>query len=328
MTGGEADRQATAADVVACYEKFLGRQPEDPKIINAHLSAYPHLWDLIVAVHDSQEAQRRRIQLACALIAAEQDARGVAVEASPSETAQLTDHIRRVWSRYGREEAYFSVLTDPAYLRERLGVADLEAFYATGHVEVRRFENVCRRNGIEPVPAWSICELGCGVGRVGEAFAKHYRAYAGVDISPEHLAIARARLAERALENARWASLDEFQAGALTYDVFFSMIVLQHNTPPIMRMMLERGLQNLEPGGIAYFQVPCHLYDYRFSVAGYLAGEGRLEEMELHALPQREVFELLARHALVPLEVTPDDRIGPSGISYTFLARKERTSPS
>ena len=44
--------------------------------------------------------------------------------------------------------------------------------------------------------------------------------------------------------------------------------------------------------------------------------------MEMHPLPQRQVFALLAEHGLIPIEVVPNARIGPSGHSYSFLAQK------
>jgi SAM-dependent methyltransferase len=286
------------------------------------LGAYPRLWDLIAHVQDSEEAERQRINAACGAISARQDARGVDTIASPEELSMLTDHIREVWSRYGRDEAYFSVLTNPAYLRERLGVADIEAFYATGIEEAERLKAVCQRNLIEPDKTWSILELGCGVGRVGEAFAGQFSAYSGVDISAEHLAIARRRFVDKGLTNARLVLLEDFLSGLESFDLFFSMIVLQHNPPPIMDKLLDACLGKIRPGGLAYFQIPCHLYDYTFSVKGYLGGEGLSEDMEIHALSQREVFALLSRHGLTPIEVTPDDRIGPIGFSYTFLAQK------
>lgn len=322
MAGKSQPIRATREDVVACYRMFLGRAPEDEAVIAAHLAANPLVWNLIAHFYGSDEARRRRIDEGCAAISAQQDSRGVQAQASPADLALLTAHIRQVWSRYGREEAYYSVLTNPAFLSERLGGADIEDFYATGAAEADHFEAVCRRNGLEPDPAWSVLELGCGVGRVGESFARRFDAYAGADISAEHLALAGARFAAQGLANTRLISLEAFLDQPQAYDVFFSVIVLQHNPPPIMAMVLDRGLDLLRPGGVAYFQIPCHLYGYSYATDRYLAGEGRLEEMEIHALPQRQVFEMLARRGLTPIEVTPDDRIGPIGFSYTFLARK------
>ena len=310
-------------DVVACYEMFLGRAPESSQIIESHVSTASRLWDFINIVYRCTEAERRSTHAACGRISALQNAQNIHTSATPEDLDRLTDHIRQVWSRYGEEEAYFSVLTNPTFLRERLGVADIEAFYATGVDEVAKFTAMCRRNRIEPDPAWSVLEFGCGVGRVGQAFAGQSATYTGVDISLGHLAIARERFSSFGMTNTKLLSLDSFSKDTETYDVVFSVLVLQHNPPPVILQNLDTCLSKLNPGGVIYIQIPCHLYDYAFSVPSYLAGEGRKEEMEIHAVPQRDIFALLARHGCVPLEVTPDDRTGPIGFSYSFLAQRQ-----
>ncbi len=315
-------RLATAEDVSACYANFLGRPPEDRATIAHHLEGQPTVWEVIRRFHDSAEATRRRTSLACIKIDTEQNGRDCEVFAAPEDLARLTDHIREVWSRYGREEAYYSVLTNPKYLSETLGTADIEEFYGTGKLEVAGFETALLRNGISLDADWTVLEFGCGVGRIAEPFAQRCAAYVGVDISAGHLALGRARLGERAVDNATLIPLADFLSTPPPYDVFFSVIVLQHNPPPIIHQLLDHALACLEPGGLAYFQVPCHLYDYSFSVDRYLAGEGRHEGMEMHALPQRHIFALFARHGLTPIEVTPNGRIGDIGFSYGFLARK------
>jgi hypothetical protein len=44
--------------------------------------------------------------------------------------------------------------------------------------------------------------------------------------------------------------------------------------------------------------------------------------MEMHALPQKYVFELFQKHGVTPIEVMPSDCIGPIGFSFSFLGRK------
>ena len=39
------------------------------------------------------------------------------------------------------------------------------------------------------------------------------------------------------------------------FDLFFSMIVLQHNPPPLIALMLEKIAARLRPGGVAVFAV-------------------------------------------------------------------------
>jgi SAM-dependent methyltransferase len=322
ITPPQGDRPASLFDVEACYRAFLGRDCESPAAAASHLSDAPSLWTLIERFRISPEARRQNVYIASQQIHHDQDARGVNLALDDAQADALAAQVESVWSRYGREEAFFSVLTNPRYLSRTLKDQDIEEFYATGVTEVDRFQAICRRNDVEPRSAWSVLELGCGVARMGEPFARRFASYDGVDISAGHLAIARERLRSRHVPNATLRLLADFLAADDGYDVFYSVIVLQHNPPPIIHRLLEAGLGRLNPGGYAFFQVPCFLYDYQFEADRYLAERGRAETMEMHALPQRRIFELLARHGLQLIEVSPDGWIGPVGLSYTFLARK------
>jgi hypothetical protein len=106
--------------------------------------------------------------------------------------------------------------------------------------------------------------------------------------------------------------------------MFVLVIVLQHNPPPIMRLILRRALAGLSRHGIAYFQIPTYMPGYTFDTATYLKAAPDGPVMEMHCLPQRDVFELLANSDCVPLEVQRDASIGnpDNWLSYTFLAQK------
>jgi SAM-dependent methyltransferase len=326
MTAAEApmsvDRPASRRDVIACYHTFLGRPPESEAVVDHALADRPGLWAVIRRFSTCPEALRRQEQEAARRYSQEQDGRGIEFTASPAKMAQLTGHIEQVWSHYGRTDAYYSVLTHPAYLMERITGAGIDSFYATGAETVGQFERVRQRNDVAPDPSASILELGCGVGRLGEAFRRLYQTYIGVDISAEHLQIARERFRFRNLDHVQLYDLRKFLQGDTTYDIFYSFLVLQHNPPPIIYNLLDTCLGRLNAGGYAYFQAPCFLYDYSFSIDDYLAGRGRKDEMEMHALPQHLIFGLLRKHGLVPIEVTPDPHIGTIGFSYTFFAHK------
>ena len=131
-----SDPLAAVEDVVACYRTFLGRDPESPEVIASHLDARLSKWELVRRVYDSAEAARLRINAACGQMDVQQDTRGVEVVTNAASAGRLIEHIEEVWSRYGREEAYFSVLVNPKYLSDRLSRQDVEEFYGTGELEV------------------------------------------------------------------------------------------------------------------------------------------------------------------------------------------------
>jgi hypothetical protein len=115
------------------------------------------------------------------------------------------------------------------------------------------------------------------------------------------------------------ASLDELPP----VDLVFSVIVLQHNPPPLIAHVLRKLLGTLRPGGVAFFQVPTYARGYRFETAKYLRSKPRTDCVEMHVLPQAEVFSIVASSACETLEVLPDSCVGdPDWISNTFLVRK------
>jgi SAM-dependent methyltransferase len=318
----DVDSFANANDVAMCYRYFLHREPENSAIVKVHLGNKPTVWQLIQAFLESREHETAGIDDGCMGIWRQQDGRGVRVESSEPANAAILEHVQKIWSAYGIDDPYYSVLTNTAYQANNITNALTEQFYQSGIEDVANFTLACERNRIEIDPRWHILDLGCGVGRIGEHFCKYFEYYYGVDISKEHLNHAMNRLNTTHIRNASLMLLDDALEGNIDFDVFYSMITLQHNPPPIIYYLLDKFLAKLKPRGLAFFQVPCHLYDYEFDVERYLAGQGKSDRMEMHALPHRYVFEVLHKRGLQPIEVWPFPVIGPIGISYVFFARK------
>ncbi len=140
--------------------------------------------------------------------------------------------------------------------------------------------------------------------------------------SETHLDVARDRFKRKNINNTELTRLMDLLHAPREFDILYSILVLQHNPPPVMYWLLDSFLSNLNPDGYAFFQVPCYLDNYDFDAGAYLAGDGRLNSMEMHALPQNYVFKLLAKHGMTPIELLPNPRIGPIGFSFSFLAGK------
>jgi hypothetical protein len=105
-------------------------------------------------------------------------------------------------------------------------------------------------------------------------------------------------------------------------DFFHSVLVLQHNPPPLIADILSAAFSGLARGGCAFFQVPTYLTNYKWDYDEYVT-RTTAEELEMHVLPQSAVFGLAAAAGVVPLEVQPDHCTGiPHGISNTFIFAK------
>ena len=246
----------------------------------------------------------------------------VDTEAGPDELAQLTARIESTWSEFGRTDAHWSVITQERF---RAGSIDdtREEFYQTGEHTVGNLEAVLARHGVALADLPHVTDYGCGVGRVSAAIARRGPAVTAVDISAEHLDFAAQRFRQLGLERARTcrlAALSDIDALPET-DLFFSVIVLQHNPPPMIAEILRRALSRVRAGGLAHFQVPTYHPDYVYDLKGDLAG--RPGQMEMHVMPQEAVFALLDAAGFVPLEVRPEPSVGnPRFESHLFLARR------
>lgn len=83
-----------------------------------------------------------------------------------------------------------------------------EARYGSNHVLVRVREAF--RRAVEPFPAVSVLDLGCGTGTDLDWFGARYpkRTYTGIDVSPRMVQLARERLAPRGVRIARGCTED------------------------------------------------------------------------------------------------------------------------
>ncbi len=142
-----------------------------------------------------------------------------------------------------------------------------------------------------------------------------------------HLALARENTNRFGRDNIYFAHLDSFttlEQSLPVFDAFVSVIVLQHNPPPLIDWLLRTILRNLRPGGIAYFQVPTYRVNYSFKIKDYLNHALPIGNMEMHVLPQYRVFEILHRNGCRVLECREDGWTGMDDmISNSIVAVKD-----
>jgi SAM-dependent methyltransferase len=241
------------------------------------------------------------------------------------QLARLWAHVGATWATLGQDDPYWSVLTDPRFhLPNMSDAAVLQFFYDSGQTDLKRLDAWLRRNHLALRSDMVCAEYGCGVGRLTGWLARRCKQVRAFDISPTHLARAQEWLTGQDVRNIDFhlvrnpSDLNRL-AGI---DLFFSSIVLQHNPPPIIALILDHAFRHLRPGGLAFFQVPTYTRNYAFDLERYLSGIGSHEGMEMHVLTQQDIFALANRHGVVPLEVEQDGLISGWGTSHTFLLRK------
>lgn len=233
-------------------------------------------------------------------------------------------HIERCWTRLGEEEPHWSVLTQPEFRAAHISES-MSQFYQSGKHDSDLLVDAARRCNVS-LPTDGVCfELGCGVGRVTIWLASLFAQVIAADVSKPHLKIAEHAFRTRNQSNVYVLPITQIDAlnGLRPFDCFFSLIVLQHNPPPVIRWLLKSVLTQLRPGGVAFFQLPVHLPDYRFAADSYLAGSDASTEMEVHALPLDAVWNVLQQTDCTLLEGREYDCLGiPGARSINFFVQK------
>lgn len=246
----------------------------------------------------------------------------VSIACTPEQRQRMLDRIAKAWQAFGNDDPHWSVLTHDQYRRGSIDDR-IDGFYATGTSTVGQIVALLSRNGLTPADFPRVLDFGCGVGRLSLALAAQFDRVVGVDVSPPHLTLAREQAHARSVANTEFIHVQSIEglADLPLCDLLFSLIVLQHNPPPVIAATIEGLLRLVAPGGAAVFQVPTYIAGFSFDAATYLASDQ--EQMEMNPLPQRHVFAIAARAGFVPLEVREDLSTGSANIvSQTFLFKR------
>lgn len=311
-------------EVIAAYRFILGREPETAQVVQAHVKAAT-LEDLRASFINSSEFQMALANTERPFPDFIQHAGLLCVEVQTDEEtlARLLERVERCWTRLGQTEPHWSVLSTDEYRKEKFE-GNAETFFASGEQDVARLVAWLERNGVNWSQFKSCLEFGCGTGRVTPWLAQRFGRVIACDISTSHIALAATHVRQQKADNVDFLHtprLDILDA-VPQVDVVFTVLVLQHNPPPIIYSILDRIFRHLNPGGVAFFQVPTYALDYSFEIQTYLLGsEG--PDYEGHVIPQRFVFELAESNNCAVLEVESDRLTGDCRwISNTFLVKK------
>ena len=212
-----------------------------------------------------------------------------------------------------RTEPHWAVITNDMFRADRIEESK-EQFYETGLHNMSQLEWFLDRHGVDTDRIRTCFELGSGVGRVTLWLARKFERVIASDVSSRMLELAREYLGTRELNNVNYLTLNAFsQFDKLdSFDLFYSSIVLQHNTPPVQRFMLSHILSKLNPGGVALFQVIGGVKHYRFNAQEYLAEQVDGPRIEMHPFLHKELFDVATEQGCRLLEIREEGSCGPT----------------
>jgi FkbM family methyltransferase len=326
-------------EIIWTYRILLGREPENPDVVTWNSWQQHSLADYVRDCLNSPEFRAREIavDLDTGTTAETPTIPAYPLDGAPpiwvesrlqeADQTRMWAKIQRSWEALGDAEPYRTVIGDERWRMAHMTEAGaLDAFYSSGQADVARLEAWLARAGLTLNPDAVCAEYGCGVGRVTAWLATKCKKVLAFDISASHLEVAKRWMDGQGVRNVEFVLVrgPEDLGAFAGCDLFFSFITLQHNAPPIIRTVLENALSGLNSGGIAFFQIPTYIARYEFDSSAYLCSDLDGPVIEIHCLPQRDVFELLRLNGCVLHEVQPDGWIGQPDqlLSHTFLAQR------
>jgi 2-polyprenyl-3-methyl-5-hydroxy-6-metoxy-1,4-benzoquinol methylase len=308
----------TREEAIYAYRLILGREPESETVIG-HAMAAADLASLRRTFLDSAEfAHGLPLPIGQYTGAATAD---LNIDCTPEQLQAIFERIGRAWQAFGETEPHWSVVISDKFRQANLPT-NVEDFYRGGVRAVGPHLNMLRRAGL-PTRFNRALDFGCGVGRLTLALAPFATEVVGVDISPPHLRLAVERAEATGVTNARFeaiGSVDDMNRYR-GFDCVISLIVLQHNPPPVMAALYGKLLAALAPGGVAIVQMPTFIEGQAFSAAEYLASEQ--PQMEMNALAQPIIYRLTDEADCRLIEVREDGAGGRmGGLSHTFCVQR------
>jgi 2-polyprenyl-3-methyl-5-hydroxy-6-metoxy-1,4-benzoquinol methylase len=295
------------------YKLFLGRNPESNSVLKAKRGM--SIEDLRKEFMESYEFR----VLNRSTLSPEIHSEFIGEASHDLLDSYLAETISQ-WKSLGELEPYWSVLSSDLYKGD-LDNQQKEGFYLSGKIVVDEFVHLLEARSVPIEKASNVLELGCGVGRITKSLASQFNSVTAIDISPGNLAIARMELSS--YSNVHFvlademSSLDKLQSN---FDVFLSVITLQHNPPEIQRLFLENMLSKLKKNGsIAYFQTVTHITKRGKQTATQSSDK---KSFDTFAYPMHEILKTIKDSGFEIFEVYRDDwQLDPDYHSYSFYLK-------
>ena len=321
----------TPEQATLAYQLLLGRDPESAEILTNLCKSVRTVGELRESLMRSGEFRQHM----GAILDKYQDVElrhpfhlpHIPVEAEISDEILLKMfmRIKSEWEKLGQIDPYWSTITQPQYHLDQFE-ANRQQFYDSGKHITDLYLAALRRNNINPSLIQTCLEFGCGVGRVTQHLASITPKIIAVDISVGLIQIAKEQIIKEGIENVEFITLSDprnlFQLPNI--DAILSVITLQHNPPPVIAWTLKNLLAKLNPNGVAFIQIPTYRNGYLFEVERYLQ-TAPPNTLEMHFLPQQDVFRVIDIAGCVCLEVREDSMVGDETqmLSNTFVIQRK-----
>jgi len=188
--------------------------------------------------------------------------------------------LKRIWNSYGKNDPYWSVLTLDEYKSSSLK-KNYDKFFDTGKKHIADLENILQRHN-STFKDKVILDFGCGVGRLTKSCTDYSLKVYGMDISEEHL-----KIAKRNVKSASFycvESENNLPKLPINPEIIISLITLQHSEPKLIKKYLISLLKILQMNGISCIHIPYKINSYHVNSS---------DKMQMHSLSKDDVKKIV-----------------------------------
>jgi ubiquinone/menaquinone biosynthesis C-methylase UbiE len=175
-------------------------------------------------------------------------------------------------------------------------------------------------------PQDRVLDFACGTGEKALGVAPCVRSIHGIDLSPQMVERASAKVADRQVDNARFSKTDLFDAALRpeSYDAVMAFYILHLVEDPLR--VFARLCELLEPGGRLICETPC-LGESGIAFRWLIALVGKLG-----VLPKVHSFEVAELTAVItsaaPFRLVESRCVDEKQTHLFVVAEKTRTAPA
>ena len=163
----------------------------------------------------------------------------------------------RGFDAFAAREPYFSVVTDPRFLRANLTAEHERQFFASGDSLISWMLGVIDAGLAPQFAPMSTLDFGCGIGRLALPLARRPGSVVAVDRSPVMLDFARAEAERRGLGHIVFQTPAELFSAPRTFDLVVCYHVLQRLPRTEGLAVLRRLFGAIGADGVGVFQWCC-----------------------------------------------------------------------
>src|SRR3990172_1189164 len=229
---------------------------------------------------------------------------------------------KKQWEKLGSDEPYWSVCTiNGKYVKKKFTKENEIEFYNSGKNVIEALHKICKKAGIQ-YEKGSCLEYGCGVGRVTLQLAKEFSYVVGVDISKNHIQIAKKKKDELCIKNVDFLLLErgvEDMMTIQTFDLIFSIIFLQHIRKKEVFEIFSTFIKIIKKGSLIIFQIPTYHPDYNFETQG---NYNKNVLMEMHAVQEKEIISFFSENECKLVNSYDANLCGEKWIDKYFIFKK------